>query len=334
MAIDDRERERRRRYLGSSDTPALFGAHRYRSLGDIYLEKTQDFVPFDEFPSDEAEAGTFIEQGTLAWASRKLDVEIVPNQRFERGIFACNTDGVIMDASGTKPVAVVECKATSDHTGWKEELTDEIPPDVLLQTTQQMMVTGASVGYVAVLVIKYRGYGYRLYKVEYEAALVKEIIERGEAFWDCVTRRIVPEEPPRMDTIKEIKRTPGKVVTIPAKAVVEYEQYRRARLALEKLEDASKAYALALLGDAEEGHFDGGRLEYHKIVRREKAREAREITYRRPAVKFDKGVTLAEIQQAHQIVGPEVRAHLEGGDRERRGLDQPLQGAGAGEDED
>ena len=76
MPITEKQREWRRNHLGSSDSPALFGLHPFKNLGDLYLEKTQPDLA-EQVVGEAAEIGNMLEPSLVDWCAEKLGVRRV-----------------------------------------------------------------------------------------------------------------------------------------------------------------------------------------------------------------------------------------------------------------
>ena len=65
MPITTGQREQRKLYLGSSDSAAIVGLNKWKSAGDVFIEKTQDLPERDM--GEAALIGTLCEDACLQW---------------------------------------------------------------------------------------------------------------------------------------------------------------------------------------------------------------------------------------------------------------------------
>jgi putative phage-type endonuclease len=261
MVISNEELRRRKNFLGSSDIAMLFGLSRYGNMGDLYLDKTTASVEEEE-PDDDCKAvGTYLEGAILDWAEKRLGHPIVRNGRFQRGRFAANLDGLILDED-RRPLWVVEGKTSSEPWKWGPSGTDEIPDEYMMQVQEQMLVTQTDRAYVAVLITGFAA-EFRLYTIERDEDLIEMIEKAAAFFWEHVDTTTQPEDVPRIETITKVQRVPNKTVEMPRPDfVTAFEHHHKIFLDTKKRDAELRAAVLSQLGDAECGTFDGGRVEY------------------------------------------------------------------------
>ncbi|MGL4610163.1 MAG: hypothetical protein ACRCYY_10825, partial [Trueperaceae bacterium] len=85
MTLD--ELKQRQFYIGSSDVPAILGVDPYKSLIDIFYQKTGKLEP-QLTTSLPAECGTYLEPGLCQWVADGL------NTRLERGVVVAHDNGI------------------------------------------------------------------------------------------------------------------------------------------------------------------------------------------------------------------------------------------------
>lgn len=250
--ITDRQRERRKKYLGSSDSPAVCGVDPWRNAYDVYLSKVENL---EETTSPEKEWGNLLEPVLIQWASQKLGVKIRRNvsKIFHDRIFADNADGVAMCPGG----AIIEAKTSgvehfADKEAWGEEGSDEVPEHVLVQCHHLMLVHKTTLAYVPTFL---GGRGFAMFKIERNNALCDSIYERGVAFW---TENVLPRIPPpdmmpTLETLMRMRREPGKAVPVPVELIEDLARARQAKKTAKAQEEAAKAAVLLAMGDAERG---------------------------------------------------------------------------------
>ena len=220
MPISEKMRERRRKYVGSSDIPCILGLSRFANSADIWLYKTYQI---DEDPSklgegSPADVGTYLEEGILQWGMDQISddvyegkVTVTKNQfRVLKGTnHSANLDGVLsVDGS---PTAVFEIKSTGNSDGWGKPMTAEIPDHVNAQVQWQMHITKLDHAWIAALCSNdFGGMTFALYTVARDQGLIDSIVDIVNCFWeDYVQAGVMPEgQAPRLQTLKNVQRTP------------------------------------------------------------------------------------------------------------------------------
>lgn len=270
MALTIEQLQERTNYIGSSDVPALLGVDKYRNLGDLYAEKA-GLVEITQTSSAAADWGDRLEPVLVEWIAERVGEEAVRGERRSSsdGILRAQLDGWLPSLGET-----IECKTSgllngmfrAEEEGWGRDGTDELPFRVLAQVQFALMLSRAPRGHVAAFLGG--GVGPRHYVVEAHADLQGEIERRARQFWDeHVIPRVPPEYIPSIDTLKNLKRESGKVVTVddtlPDQWVIAAEALKEAQSHM----DAVKARVLVELGDAEEGITPFGGWSYRANAR-------------------------------------------------------------------
>lgn len=273
LMITSEQREQRKKYLGSSDLPAILGADPWRTASDVYLIKTSPLVPeLEKEESGVIEIGNSFESGVLDLFEKKQRVELERNVFLEYRHYCSNLDALI---KGGEP-EVVEAKTTGKVEEWGPTDTDEVPSRVLIQTHQQMAIASKSLGtevkvaWVPVLLPGFRNLEYRIYKINRDEELLNTIIEMGDRFWN---EHIVPRIPPinfspALDLLKRVRRVPAKTVELSDVTVRAWQTANAEKLRAEKLAKESLQELLVELGDAEAGTCEDGVFTYYEQSRR------------------------------------------------------------------
>lgn len=249
--ITDRQRERRKKYLGSSDSPAVCGVDPWRNAYDVYLSKIDDAQSDNATP--QMEWGNVLEPALIQWACERLGLKARRNvsRVYQDGIFAANADAILPGG------AIIEAKTAGlsnrvDPGEWGEDDSDEVPERVLVQCHHLMIVHKTSLAYVPALL---GGRGLAMFRVERNDDLANQIYERGVAFWtEHVKQRVPPPNMmPSLETLQRMQRVPGKAVPVPVELIEDLARARQAKRAAEAQEEAAKAAVLLAMGDAERG---------------------------------------------------------------------------------
>lgn len=275
------EIERRRHFLTATDVPQILGKSPWGNASDVYLNK----VHRRQFTGNAAtEAGTLLEPAVVAWAHQQLGGVVEGDWRVhENGINACSLDAMTLDGEPVEAKTSGIVGPGSPHQ-WGEPGTDEIPDYYLLQVHAQLLVTGARRAFVPALI---GGRGFVMYVVRAHQGLEDQIQRASEQFWtEHVEARIQPDKTPKLETLKQLRREPESVVSIPDGPVELYLAAKAEEKAAVAKAEAAQAELLASLGVAEAGDYSGGRVWYSEQTR--KGYQVQESTYRVLRVKAAK----------------------------------------------
>ena len=268
--ITKEQRELRKKYLGSSDLPSVLGMDSWRTIGDVWLEKTGRVV-IDEKESSVQDFGSTFEGAVLDHFEKKHAVTLKRNQFFTNGVFCSNLDGLI---DGSSP-EVVEAKTTGLADEWGPIGTDEIPERVLIQVHEQMYVVSKAtqkecrIAWVPVLIPAFRHFEVRIYQIKRNDALMESAIQIGDLFWRNHVLTDIPPESfvPSLEVVKRIRRTPNKTVEIADELVVDWFEAVDALAKAKRRADWTQAAILAAMDDAEAARYSKGCLTYFEQSR-------------------------------------------------------------------
>lgn len=175
-------------YIGASDAAAVIGMSRWKTPLQVWAEKTGLIEPDDLSENLAVELGNELEPFVATKFSKITGkkVEVCPETIYhpEHRFIAANIDRRVAGEN-----AVLECKTAS---AWKakEWEGEEFPPEYVIQVWHQLAVTGAEVGYLAVLI---GNADFKIKEVRRDEKVIKDLIAREVKFW---TEFVVPKVPP------------------------------------------------------------------------------------------------------------------------------------------
>jgi putative phage-type endonuclease len=263
--ITAEEKQKRRNFLGASESATVMGLNPFQSVSDLYLIKTG---MAEDFGGNEAtEAGNFWEPFALEFCSTKLGAPIRPGRMMTdeclpegSGLLCANPDG-IMEATHE----LVEAKFSTLIDEWGDEGTDQVPHRVTVQAHHQLAVAGPEWRrvWVPVLLAMPRKPEFRMYRIDRDDDLCREVSAEGIRFMrEHVLRRVPPEDfRPSLEILKRVKRVPNNVKAgvddelldnlVSAKAATKDAKARE--------EECQRALIGALLPDCDGGRTRTGR---------------------------------------------------------------------------
>lgn len=269
--ITENQRESRRKFLGSSDAPALVGVNPWKNAADLYWEKIRPPSENKKTSTNDAVIiGNFCEDAVLEWFSQTTGKKIVRNQRrvHPNGIMAANFDALVIGEEEAVEAKTAGIVSRLDE-NWGEIETDEIPEHVIVQVQHQMSVLPTvQVVWVPVLM---GGVGFRKYRVERNQAFIDDLEKLEVNFWhNHIEKLVPPDDLPTIETIKKIRRVPKKTVALQDDLVSNWQKTRAASSIAEKEKDEALRLLLGALGDAEEGFCSLGSVTYYEQTTKER----------------------------------------------------------------
>lgn len=186
--------EARRNGIGGSDIAAICGVSDWSSPRDIYLSKTQPLG--DDHQSEAARWGNVLEQTIAAeWAHRNDRKYISVPISFKSVDFPfanANIDGFTLDANDNID-GILEIKTTSVY---NKELWEvgPLPLYYMYQIQWYLMVTGLEKATIVCLV---GGQAMFWHEFVVDNAIRKDMVEKGENFWNNNVLKLI--EPPLTD---------------------------------------------------------------------------------------------------------------------------------------
>lgn len=274
--------------IGGSDVSIIAGINPFRSVHQLWLEKTGQAEP-EETESEYAHFGTLLEPVVRKEFTRRTGIMVRQKhmllQSGEYPFMFADLDGVISEDDGT---AVFEAKTASQY---KAELWEEdVPAGYILQVQHYMAVTGAKRAYIAALV---GGNHFVHHVVERDVEMIEKITAMEKYFWEHhVLGGVEPVPDGSRATTeyfdKKFRDSNGMTVALPEAALTVCEEYERLSRQLKELETAKDAAANRLkswLGEAEAGTVGGRKVTWKQISKN--TVDARKLQSEKPEVYRD-----------------------------------------------
>ena len=279
--------EERQTSLHSTDVSAILNLNHRRTGHTVFLEKQGRLEPWTG--NDATDMGNWLEPSILNIAESELgplNRNVVCRATTVDCPLVATLDAQFVDA---KPI--VEAK-TSGIVGpvygeWGDEGSDVVPQQYLVQASVQMLCSGAELVHLYALL---GGRGIVRYRILRDDELIAVIVDQWSQWWDGhIIKGIEPERTAAvpMEVVKRLRRKPNTEVALNGDSlslVAEWESARAAKSAAEKALEAAQSNLLMLLGDAEAGRLEDGRLVTYLQTTR-KGYTVDESTYRTLRIK-------------------------------------------------
>src|SRR3990167_275234 len=264
MPITDFQRRNRKNHIGSSDAAAIVGLNKWKSAGDVFIEKTQDLPERDM--GEAALIGTLWEDPCLQWFAKDSGKKILRNQLrvHQNGFMAAHLDALVVDTKEIVEAKVIGILTPFDRDQWGNEDSDQIPEQYIVQCQHELAVAGPEYETVYLPVLL-GGVGFVKYRVQRNPDLIRELEAIETNFWKYNVQAGLPppDSPPHMEVIRSLKRTPNKIVPLDSGLVENWLKAKEFLKMAETTEDLAKRAMISALGDAEQGDADIGTLTYY-----------------------------------------------------------------------
>lgn len=185
--------EDRRKGIGGSDVATILGLNKYKSVYQLWLEKTGQ-VEVTSAQSEAAYWGNTLEEVVAEEFSKRTGKKVRRRNRvFEHSKYPFLRANIDRDIVGEN--AVLECKTANQYlvNEWEE---DEIPIQYICQVQHYMNVLNLDYVYIAVLI---GGQKFIWKKMERDQELIDMITEKLVAFW---TENVEKGIEPAIDGLK------------------------------------------------------------------------------------------------------------------------------------
>lgn len=204
----------REKRIGGSDVGAILGVNPYKSIIDVYIDKTEGST----FKGNNATHWGHMLEGTIIkeFASRHKELQVfdAPFSIVDNFLIA-NLDAVLRDKENGN-FGVLEIKTTSlwNKKEWEE---DTIPQSYYAQVQHYLMLSGYKFAYVAVLI---GGQEYKEFKVERSEEDITLIREKATEFYKENILKQIPPMPDGSDAYMDYLKK--KAMNIENDTVVEF----------------------------------------------------------------------------------------------------------------
>jgi putative phage-type endonuclease len=189
-ANDDDWHTLREKRIGGSDIGAILGVNKYKSIIDVYIDKTEG----SNFEGNEATFWGHMHEATImkvfAQKHKEFTVYQAPYSVVNDFLIA-NLDGVLKDRN-TGDCGVLEIKTTNAF-NYKDWEGDVVPQYYYAQVQHYLMLTGYKFAYIAVLI---GGNHYKDFKIERSEEDISLIREKSTEFYK---ENILNQMPPMPD---------------------------------------------------------------------------------------------------------------------------------------
>lgn len=216
---EDDWHELRAKRIGGSDIGAIIGVNPYKSIVDVYVDKTEG----SNFKGNELTHWGHMLEGTIlkefSNKHKELIVYEVPYSVVNDFLIA-NLDGVLKDKE-TGDYGVLEIKTTSlwNKKDWED---DVIPQYYYAQVQHYLMLTGYKFAYIAVLI---GGQQYKEFKIERSEEDINLIRNKATEFYQENLLKKIPPMPDGSDAyMKHLKKKALEIESDEVKELPEFEE--------------------------------------------------------------------------------------------------------------
>ncbi|WP_368490817.1 YqaJ viral recombinase family protein [Clostridium sp. BJN0013] len=259
----------RQQGIGGSDAGAILGVNNYKTLFDVYIDKTQDIVE----PNEQSEAaywGIVLEPMVAKRFSKETGKKVRKRNAILQSIkYPFMTANLDREIVGEK--SLLECKTTNAYLakGWESE---EIPVSYLAQVMHYLAVTGDEKAYIAVLI---GGQKFIYKEVQRDEELINIIVAKEKDFWE---NNVLKRVPPKLDGSDAAERylkerfkdsVPGTVVNLKSEYKDKIRDYLELKNTIKTLELQAKEIENNIkleLGEAEIGYAHKYEIDWKSIT--------------------------------------------------------------------
>ena len=256
--------ELRREGIGGSDASVVMGENPYRSILQLWEEKTGRKEITDE-GNEHTYWGTLMEDVIRHEFMNRTGLKVRQKHFMifhpEYPYLFADVDGIVTDENGEK--CIFEAKTASQYRE-REWQDGGIPKEYQLQVQHYLAVCGLKRAYIAVLI---GGNHFLYYQVERDEEMIEKLLEAEKDFWEAHVLADVPPVPDDSkatskyldekysDPVEDIVRLDAEM----EKVIEEYQAIARQIKEMEKHKNGLSNQIKAVLGKHEEGKTEEGR---------------------------------------------------------------------------
>lgn len=248
--------EYRTQGIGGSDVSIIAGVNPYKSVHQLWLEKTGQVEPEEE-GSEYTHFGTLLEPIVRKEFTERTGIKVRQKhmllQSEDYPFMLADLDGVIREGG---EICIFEAKTAS---AYKQEIWEEgVPLPYILQVQHYMAVTGAKKTYIAALV---GGNHFFWHTIERDEEIIGKIIAMEKHFWEYHVVGGVEPVPDGSEATtnyfnSKFSNSNGETINLPDEVLPICDEYEKLSQQLKELETAKNAVANQLksyLKEAEVG---------------------------------------------------------------------------------
>ena len=254
--------------IGGSDVSIIAGINPFKSVHQLWLEKTGQAEPEEE-GSEYTHFGTLLEPIVRKEFMERTGIKVRQKhmllQSEEHPFMFADLDGVINEDG---QLCIFEAKTAS---AYKQEVwEEEVPAPYILQIQHYMAVTGAKKTYIAALV---GGNHFFYHVVERDEEMIAKIIVMEKYFWQHHVMGGVEPVPDGSEATtryfnERFRNSNGETIELPDEVLPVCEEYDNLTRQIRELETAKNAAANQLksyLGEAEAGTVGDRKITWKSV---------------------------------------------------------------------
>ena len=254
--------------IGGSDVSIIAGINPFKSVYQLWLEKTGQVEPEEE-GSEYTHFGTLLEPIVRKEFMERTGIKVRQKhmllQSEEYPFMFADLDGVINEDG---QLCIFEAKTAS---AYKQEVwEEEVPAPYILQIQHYMAVTGAKKTYIAALV---GGNHFFYHVVERDEEMIAKIIVMEKYFWQHHVMGGVEPVPDGSEATtryfnERFRNSNGETIELPDEVLQVCEEYDNLTRQIRELETAKNAAANQLksyLGEAEAGTVGDRKITWKSV---------------------------------------------------------------------
>ena len=209
----------REKRIGGSDIGAILGVNKYKSIIDVYIDKTEGI----SFEGNESTYWGHIHESTIMKEFGKRHKEFIVYQAPYSVIddfLIANLDGVLKDKENGE-YGVLEIKTTNAF-NYKDWDGDVVPQYYYAQVQHYLMLTGYKFAYIAVLI---GGNHYKDFKIQRNEEDIELIRNKASEFYNENILKLIPPMPDGSDAyMNHLKKKAMEIENNEVRELPEFEE--------------------------------------------------------------------------------------------------------------